>query len=114
VAGVWATPALYRDLVIVATHSGRLLGLDRRTGALRWSKQLAGPTWQSPVVVDGVLLQGDCAGALRASKLSDTGADPPLLWTVRLGGCIESTPAVWGGLIHVGARDGFFVTIGDR
>lgn len=114
VAGVWATPALYRDLVIVATHSGRLLGLDRRTGALRWSKQLAGPTWQSPVVVDGVLLQGDCAGALRAYDLSDTGADPPLLWTVRLGGCIESTPAVWGGLIHVGARDGFFVTIGDR
>ncbi|HEX6596829.1 MAG TPA: PQQ-binding-like beta-propeller repeat protein [Acidimicrobiales bacterium] len=114
VAGVWATPALYRDLVIVATNGGRLVGLDRRTGVERWSKQLLGPTWQSPVVVDGVLIQGDCGGALRAYDLSDTRADPPLLWTVRLGGCIESTPAVWKGHIHVGTRDGYFVTIGDR
>lgn len=114
VAGVWATPALYRDLVIVPTNGGRLLGLDRRTGAQRWAKQLTGPTWQSPVVVDGVLIQGDCGGALRGYDLSDTRADPPLVWTVRLGGCIESTPAVWKGRIHVGTRDGYFVTLGDR
>ena len=114
VAGVWATPALYRDLVIVPTNGGRLLGLDRRTGTQRWVKQLSGPTWQSPVVVDGVLIQGDCSGALRAYDLADTRVDPPLLWTVRLGGCIESTPAVWKGRIHVGTRDGFFVTLGDR
>lgn len=114
VAGVWATPALYRDLVVVATNGGRLLGLDRRTGRELWSKQLMGPTWQSPVVVDGVLIQGDCGGALRAYDLADTRIDPPLLWTVRLGGCIESTPAVWKGRIHVGTRDGYFVTLGDR
>jgi len=114
VAGVWATPALYRDLVIVPTNGGRLLGLDRRTGTQRWMKQLSGPTWQSPVVVDGVLIQGDCSGALRAYDLADTRVDPPLLWTVRLGGCIESTPAVWEGRIHVGTRDGFFVTLGDQ
>ena len=28
-AGVWATPALDRDMVYVATNGGRLLGIDR-------------------------------------------------------------------------------------
>ena len=100
--------------MIVPTNGGRLLGLDRRTGAVRWTKQLAGPTWQSPVVVDGVLLQGDCHGEMHAYDVSDTTVDPPHLWSVALGGCIESTPAVWKGRIYVGTRAGFVVTLGDR
>ena len=31
---------------------------------------------------------------------------PPRLWQVEIGGCIESTPAVWGGKIWFGTRDG--------
>lgn len=112
-AGVWATPALYRDLVIVATHGGRLMGIDRATGSIRWSKQLTKPTWQSPVVVDGVLLQGDCSGVLRAYDVSNTAVDPPELWSLALGGCIESTPAVWKGRIYVGTKSGFFLSVGD-
>ncbi|MDQ4069532.1 MAG: PQQ-binding-like beta-propeller repeat protein [Actinomycetota bacterium] len=114
VAGVWATPALHRDLVIVATNGGRLLGIDRMRGTIRWTKELPGPTWQSPVVVDDVLLQGDCHGVLHAYDVSDTIADPPELWSLPVGGCIESTPAVWKGLIHVGTRAGFVVTVGQR
>jgi outer membrane protein assembly factor BamB len=113
IAGSWATPALHRDLVIVPTNGGRLLGIDRRTGAIRWTKHLPGPTWQSPVVVDDVLLQGDCHGNLHAYDLSTTTAEPPELWTLALGGCIESTPAVWDGRIHVGTRGGFLLTIAD-
>ncbi len=113
-AGVWATPALYRDVVIVPTNGGRLLGIDRATGAVRWTKLLPGPLWQSPVVVDGVLLQGDCHGRLHAYDVSDTTVEPPELWSLGLGGCIESTPAVWKGLVHVGTRAGFMLTIGDR
>ena len=113
VSGVWATPALYRDLVVVATHEGRLLGIDRLTGSVRWAKTLPGPTWQSPVVVDGVLLQGDCEGVLHAYDISDTRVEPPELWAVELGGCIESTPAVWKSSIYVGTRAGFFLGLGD-
>ena len=114
VAGVWATPALYHDLVIVATNGGRLMGIDRRTGGIRWTRQLPGPTWQSPVVVDGVLLEGDCAGVLHAYDVSDTTREPPELWSVPLGGCIESTPAVWKGRVYVGTRAGFVVTLADK
>ncbi|MGH9022311.1 MAG: PQQ-binding-like beta-propeller repeat protein, partial [Acidimicrobiia bacterium] len=113
-AGVWATPALHRDLVIVPTHGGRLLGLDKETGAVRWERRLPAPTWQSPTVVDDVLIMGDCHGVLHGYDVSDTTVGPPELWSVRLGGCIESTPAVWGGRIYLGTRGGFFYALGDR
>ena len=113
VAGVWATPGLHRDLLIVPTDAGRILGIDRLTGVIRWSKHLPGPTWASPVIVDDVLIQGDCAGVLHGYDVSDTGIDPPELWSVTIGGCIESTPAVWDGRIYVGTRAGFLVALAD-
>ena len=112
-SGVWATPGLHRDLLIVPTDTGKVLGLDRDTGEVRWTKQLAGPTWQSPVIVDDVWIQGDCAGMMRGFDVSDTTVEPPLLWEVELPGCIESTPAVWDGRIVVGTRAGWIFALGD-
>lgn len=112
-AGFWATPALHRDLVIAPTHDGRVLGVDARTGRVRWEKPLPGPLWQSPVIVDDVLVQGDCEGVLHGFDVSDTKVDPPELWSVTLGGCIESTPVVWRGQIYVGTRGGYFHAVGD-
>ncbi len=114
-AGVWATPALDRDTVYVATNAGELLAVDRETGRERWRIRLVGPTWSSPVPVDGVLLQGDCAGTLHAFDVSGRpNREPPELWSLNLGGCIESTPAVWDGMIYVGTRGGAIFGIGDR
>lgn len=116
--GVWATPALWNDLVIVATDDGRVLGLDRSTGDERWTLRLPGPLWQSPVVVDGILIQGDCEGWLHAFDLTSeadipSGDAPAELWSIELGGCIESTPAVWDGRIFVGSRNGTFYALSD-
>ena len=111
--GVWATPAVHRDVVIVPTADGRVLGLDRATGETRWTLRLPGPVWSSPVVVDDVLVQGDCAGVLHGFDVSDTAIEPPKLWSTPVGGCIESTPVVWKGRIWVGTRGGFFHMITD-
>ena len=111
--GVWATPALYEDLVLVPTDDGRVLGLDRADGSARWTLTLPGPLWSSPVVVDNTLIQGDCAGDLHAFDLSDPTVAPEPLWTLSLDGCIESTPAVWDGRIFVGTRSGTFYGIAD-
>ncbi len=111
-SGVWATPGLHRDLLIVPTDTGRVLGLDRNTGEERWAKQLGVTTWQSPVIVDDVWIQGDCAGILRGFDVSDTMVDPPMLWEVDLEGCIESTPAVWNGQIFVGSWAGQIFALG--
>lgn len=112
-AGFWATPALVRDVVVNATNGGKLLGLDRATGEELWSLKLKGPTWQSPVVVGGSLVYGDCDGVLRGYDFADPRTAPKERWSVALGGCIESTPTVWKGRIFVGTRAGRFFSIGD-
>ncbi len=112
-AGLWSTPALYGDVIYAATNGGRFMGVDRHTGAVLWTKQLPGPTWQSPVVVDHVLIEGDCTGVLHAYDVSNPRIDPPEIWQLELGGCIESTPAVWKGRIFLGTRAGGVYGIAD-
>jgi hypothetical protein len=111
--GVWATPALYGDMLYVATNYGDLIGIDRMTGTERWRIHLVGPTWSSPVPVNDVLLQGDCGGTLRAYDVSgNPRREPAELWSLQVGGCIESTPSVWHGTIWVGTRAGGIYAIG--
>jgi hypothetical protein len=111
--GLWATPAIDRGVLYAATNYGDLFALDRKTGNELWRIHLAGPTWGSPVVVDRVLLEGDCAGTLHAFDVSRQPVQPPELWRLQLGGCIESTPAVFGGTIWIGTRGGAMYAIGD-
>jgi outer membrane protein assembly factor BamB len=113
--GIWATPALWREAVFATTNTGRLLAVNRNRGRIAWELELAPPAWSSPVVVDGVLLVGDCAGVLHAYRLGPDPLDgpPKELWAVELGGCIESTPAVWRGMVYVGTRGGAVYGVGD-
>jgi len=112
--GSWGTPALYGTMLYDTTASGDLLAINRFTGKVVWSVKLAPPTVGSPVPVDDVLIVGDCAGVLHGFDISKPKVEPKELWRVQLGGCIESTPAVWHGMIWVGARGGKFYGIGDR
>jgi outer membrane protein assembly factor BamB len=106
-AGIWGTPALYQDIVVYDTTGGDVLGIDRATGEVRWRFHVpGGETWQSPVIVDDTLFIGDCEGTMRAYDVANTRADPRLLWEVKIGGCIESTPAVWKGALYFGTRAG--------
>jgi len=111
--GVWATPALTDEMVYVPTNAGFLYGLSRDTGEIVWSKRMTGPVWSSPVVVDDVLIQSDCAGNIYAYDISLPLVEPPELWRISLGGCVEATPAVWNGVLYVADRVGGFYAIGD-
>jgi len=112
--GAWATPAVTAEMVYIATNYGDLIGIERESGRERWRIHLPGPTWSSPVSVDGVLLQGDCGGTLHAYDISNPRREPPELWSLSLGSCIESTPSVLEGMIWVGTRGGGVYGIGDR
>lgn len=113
-AGVWATPAVHDDVVFASTDTGRLLGIDRETGEIRWEKQLGLPLWSSQVVIDDTLLQADCFGVIHAYDISDTTVEPPELWQTDVGdGCIEATPVVWKGRIYVGSRGGRFAMLDE-
>ena len=113
-SGVWGTPGIAGDLVIFTTYSGRAVGIDRGSGAVRWEKRLPAPLMGSPSIVDGIWFQGDCDGVLHAYDVRNPAVDPPELWQVPLGSCIESTPAVWNGRLYVGTRGGFVFGIGDQ
>jgi outer membrane protein assembly factor BamB len=75
--------------------------------------RLPGPLWASPVIVDDVLLLGDCNGFFHAFDVSNPDVQPPELWSIELGSCIEATPAVWDGRIYIGTRGGHLYTLGE-
>lgn len=111
-SGTWAAAALYEDLVIWTTYPGQVFGVDRATGAIRWTVKLPFALVSSPNVVDGMLLQADSQGVIHAFALGDGSTAPVERWTVRLPANIESTPAVWRGRLYVGTRDGYFYAVG--
>jgi len=112
--GSWSTPALAGDLVYFTTAAGRVLAVERATGDIRWERRIGAPAIGSPVVVDGVLIQGDCAGDLWAWDVSEPEADPVLLWKLHFSDCIESTPVVWRGWIYLGTRQGYLYGLTER
>lgn len=112
-SGIYGTPAIVGNVVVASTDGGRLIALDRTTGFLKWELRLPGPLWASPVIVDDVLLLGDCDGTFHAFDISNPDVAPPELWSVELGGCIEATPAVWDGRIYIGSRNGHLYVLGD-
>lgn len=112
--GSWSSPAIYADLVIFTTAAGRVLAVDRQTGDVRWEREVGAPAIGSPVVVDGVLIQGDCRGDLWAWDVSMPDDAPVLLWKLHFNDCIESTPAVWRGWIYLGTRQGYLYGLTER
>ena len=106
--GIWATPALGETHLYVTTHTGELLTVDLVSGEVSSRLDVGPHAWSSPVIVDGDLLVATCETAeLRRYDLTDP-SSPSLLWSVASArGCLESTPAVWAGVIYVGSRDGF-------
>ncbi len=111
--GSWSTPALYGDAVFFSTAAGRVLEVDQETGEVLYELEVGAPSIASPVVVDGVLVLGDCLGDLYAWDVSDPSTEPPLLWRMHFEGCIESTPAVWRGWLYLGTREGYLYGITD-
>jgi hypothetical protein len=111
--GILSTPAIYKGTVYVMDTAGALVAVDQQTGKVRWKRRLPGPTWMSPVPIDDQILVGDCNGYLHNFDISNPLKKPKEIWRLKLGGCVESTPAVWHGMIWVGTRGGAILGIGD-
>ena len=114
--GSLSTPALYDGVVYDEATDGEMVAVNERTGTVLWRMDLNTILNGSPVTVDGQLIIGDCNGILHDYDISDpTRHEPPKeRWGLTLGGCIESTPAVWHDMMWVGTRSGKFFAIADR
>jgi eukaryotic-like serine/threonine-protein kinase len=102
---IFATPAVYEDWVVTAAEDGTIHGLDRKTGAIRWSYETP-DTPLSPVIV-GKHVLAVSGGTLYLLGLDD-GKE---LWSFAAGDHISS-PAVAMGLVVVAGEDGVVTAFG--
>lgn len=114
--GVWATPAIYKDKLYVATNPGDLLTIDTTNGKILDTVFIGDHAWSSPNIVDEKLIIGTCQGELRAFSLANLENKPESLWSIPIGrgSCIESTPAIWKGNMYFGTREGYIFKVGQK
>lgn len=84
---------------------GRIVALDKSTGAVVWSKEQSSDYWSSPVVIydeqgRAYLVQCDRGGFMTLYDASNGDK----LNSIDLGSRIDSTPAAFGNMIVVGTR----------
>lgn len=118
--GVWGTPAIdtEKNVLYVPTHPGDLIAIDTNSGEELWRKHVGYNQWSSPLLIDDKLLLGTCTAPRFLLLDVATPKEPKTLWDQPLpngiGGCIESTPAVWKGRIYVGIWDGYIYSFGEK
>lgn len=80
---------------VAALSSGRIVGLDGRTGEVRWSNDSEAPAGGLPVIADGIVYLGTHDGTFRALRA----ATGELLWSTSVTGSFNSTVTVTGDLL---------------
>lgn len=118
--GILSTGALDEDqktIYYTTSHHPRigrgfLVALDTATGKLKWKKQLAGFSWSSPIVRDGVVAAFDSTGSgyILDAETGDTKLDTE---RINVGANVEASPIVWKGRLYVGMRGGAMICLGN-
>jgi outer membrane protein assembly factor BamB len=110
-----SSPVVVDSTLLIGSGDGHVYALDVETGAERWRFATEGRIRSSPAVADGVVYVGSADGNLYALEL-ETGE---LEWRFETEGSalasadfgfdrktIQSSPAVAGGTVYFGSRDG--------
>jgi outer membrane protein assembly factor BamB len=115
-----SSPAVAGDLVILGGGDGEILAANASDGAVRWRFRTQGRVRSSPAVAGGRVFVGSMDGTLYALDL----ASGRLVWRFDTEGhtlesgkfgfdrrTIQSSPAVAGGRVFVGSRDGHLYAV---
>jgi outer membrane protein assembly factor BamB len=115
-----SSPTVAGDVVVFGSGAGAVYAVDANTGRVRWQYRTTGRVRGTPAVAGGMVYVGDTDGRLYALGL-DTGT---LRWRYDVEGhtlnsadfgfdrrTIQSSPAVAGGRVFVGARDGYLYAL---
>ena len=97
-----ASPALYKDELIVHGMDGHVWVLNRYNGRVLWRYATGSPIESSPVVIDGVDYFGDWGGTVYALDLRTHRAR----WTYGSGYKITSSASVSNGTVYIGDYGG--------
>ena len=96
--GIQSSPALYGDLVVIGANDGRVYGLDRKNGKIRWRFVTKGAVTATPLIVGDTVYIGSSDRNFYALNAKDgkqsakyTGTSP--IW---------GTAAITGEVVCVG------------
>jgi eukaryotic-like serine/threonine-protein kinase len=117
-----SSPVVDGNTAVFGSQDGHVYALDTRSGRERWRFRTGGRVYASPAISAGTVYAADQAGSVFALALTSG----RLLWQFATEGTllnsgdwgfdrttVQSSPAVAGGAVYVGARDGFLYAI-DR
>ena len=115
-----SSPTYVDGTLVFGAGDGHVYAVDARTGRERWRAATEGRVRSTPAVADGRVYVGSADGRVYAFDLA-TGArrwrydtEGARLESGRFGfdrRTVQSSPAVSGGTVYVGARDGFLYAI---
>ena len=111
-AGVWATPALWQDLVIVATNGGRLLGIDRATGGCGGPRPSPTPSGSHPWSSTASSSRATATASSTATTCPTPPSTPPSSGPSNSPAASKPPPPSGQGRIYVGTREGHLYAIG--
>lgn len=103
----FATPAVADDLVLFGASDGSLVACDPHSGVRRWTFTAGGPVL-SPVIA------GERVIVTAGGTLYILGRESGALLAKQEVGDRVTAPSVAGGLILVGADDGWLIAFGER
>ena len=118
-AGGWdllvSSPVIIGNTVVIGGQDGIVYALDLATGRVKWRGKTNGKVRGTPAVSEGVVVAGSWDGRVYAYDLA-TGAQK---WVNRTAGdtmnlkafgfdrlAIQGSPAILGGQVFIGSRDG--------
>ncbi|VGO19582.1 outer membrane protein assembly factor BamB family protein [Pontiella sulfatireligans] len=102
------TPAVAEDLLVAATETGMLLGIDRESGALRWSTRLnqgnprAFHLFSSPVIEQGKIFIGSATKELYCVDLQSG----RLCWKAETDDWVRARPFVLEDKVYAATLSG--------
>jgi outer membrane protein assembly factor BamB len=111
------TPWVSGDFVYVVSTDGQVFCMERRTGGIKWVRQLTRDVrqqfrtrrvaWTGPVMVDGRLVVGSSQGEVLALSPQDGST----LATRDVGSALFIPPAVAGGLVYFYSNEARLVAL---
>ncbi|MEM0467030.1 MAG: PQQ-binding-like beta-propeller repeat protein [Candidatus Thermoplasmatota archaeon] len=114
---IFSSPAVAFGSVYIGAFDNVVYSLNAETGAIQWSFPTDGPVVSSPCIAEGYLYVGSsddylyCFDADPSDGIDEGSADPvgssyDLIWRIKTGDDVRSSPAVAQNKVYVGSFDG--------
>jgi outer membrane protein assembly factor BamB len=111
---VRSSPVVAGGVVYIGSSDGAVYAIEARSGDIRWRRDLGSAVSSTPAVWNGLVIAAALDGRVFALRAADgrpawtfrTSAPRPLIWGFESGETWISSPAVAGGVVLIGSRDG--------